>query len=363
MKHSILLLIIVVLLCTGCADHKIVEELGFVHTIGYDRITAGEHEGKLLVTVSFPVAESNGLARQTISTIAETSKEAWIFLSRQTDKNLVAGQIRSILIGEELAKEGVKQIIDTLKRDPIIGTRLRISVVKGRANDLMTNKYPYFSELDESIAFLLKKEAKLNTIPDMSLNRFFSDYYDDGIDPMAAYLLIGEAGMISHGVALFQEDRFVKSLDPTTSRILFLVTGDFKRGDLSIKLDDEKTLFSFLSPHRQIGVNVESIDNVQVTMNIEFSGYLLEYQGSRDLSSKEEIFSLERSIAAHLEELVTGVIKQMQEIPADNVGFGQYIRQQLPFDEWKKLNWPEGFSKIDVKPQIKVTILDTGLVY
>ncbi|ARK31308.1 Spore germination protein A3 precursor [Halalkalibacter krulwichiae] len=361
MYKVFLFILFPLLLFTGCDDHKVVEELGFIHTIGYDRAESKEDDGQLHVTISFPIhgAEEE---RQTISSVADSSKEASIFLSRQTEKKLVSGQLRSVLIGEELAQEGFIDIMDTLKRDPRIGIRAKVSMVKGKANDLLTKKYPYYPELDNAIVTLLEKESKLNTIPDVSIYRFTRDYFDNGIDPVIPIITIGKGGMLSEGVALLRNDKYKTSLDPIKSRILFLLLGEFKMGDLPIKLEDEKTLFNFLSSKAKITVNVENLDNIHAFINVDFTGYLTEYIGTRDLSNTQEIFALEKEIATYLEEEAISIISIMQEEKIDNIGVGKYIRNKLTVENWETLNWPDSITTVDIQPRIKVKILDTGLI-
>ena len=361
-KMIILLYVCSILLMMGCQDEQIVEELGLIHTVGYDRAESRAHEEELLlVTVSYPLYHKEGLSRQTISSTAETSKEARILLSRQTDKHLVSGQLRSVLIGKELANEGFWDVIDTLKRDSSLGTRVKISIVDGRAHDLLTKKYPYFPELDNAIDSLLDKESKLNTIPEINLQRFVKDLLDDGVDPIAPIISIGEAGMITDGVALLRNDQYITNLDPFQSRILFLMLGDFKQGDLSIKLDNQKALFSTLTNKRKIIVNTENRKKIDVSLDIKFGGYLLEYQGDKDLFKEVEIHKLEKEIAAYITNEVDSIISIMQEHKIDNLGIGQYIRNDLPFEDWKNLNWPESISTIEIHPKITVNILDIGL--
>ena len=63
---------------------KIVEELGFIHTIGYESIEEGEDIGKLKVTVSFPIAET--LEQQTNTTVVDTPRESMLFLNQRQIK-------------------------------------------------------------------------------------------------------------------------------------------------------------------------------------------------------------------------------------------------------------------------------------
>ncbi|WP_078429397.1 Ger(x)C family spore germination protein [Alkalihalobacterium alkalinitrilicum] len=361
MYKELLFFSFMLLLFTGCHDN-IVEELGLIKTVGYDQVKSTGGDEELLVTISFPLTKGEQIQRQTITSIAESSKEARILLSRQTDKKLVSGQLRSILIGEELARKGIWEIIDSLNRDPNIRPRTKITIVKGNANDLLTKRYPYYPQLDDAITSLLEKEAMLNSIPEVDMHRFSKNYLDNGIDPIAPIITIGKEGMISEGVALFKKDQFKATINIFQSQILFLILGEFQMGDLSIKLDREKLLFSFLSSKNRINVNVDSTDKIKVTLNVDVQGYITEYVGHRDLSKVNEIIDLEKEIATYLEQKANSIISIMKEEKMDNLGIGKHIRNKMTVENWEKVNWPDSIANVDVQPRIKVKIMDTGLI-
>nr|WP_096186682.1 hypothetical protein [Evansella halocellulosilytica] len=85
------------LLC-GCADMKIIEDLGFIHGMGLDIEDEGEYEEgrKLLVTVSIPQIEEDAEKdRELLTTVARSDKEAMLNISRQSNRKLVSGQLRT----------------------------------------------------------------------------------------------------------------------------------------------------------------------------------------------------------------------------------------------------------------------------
>ncbi|MFD1708159.1 Ger(x)C family spore germination protein [Siminovitchia sediminis] len=350
---------IMLLVLAGCGQQDIIEDIGFIHTIGYDVLEHSEDEGKLRVTISFPLAEEE--TAQTLSTVAETSKEARIILSNKSDKNLVTGQVRSIFIGKELAEKGIWQQMDTIYRDPVFRPNIKLAVIDGKAQELIESENPNFPKVNQSIENLLKKEARLNTIPDMDVHKFSKDYFDDGIDPIAPFIKSTNEGMMASGIALFKNDQFVTTLNTLQSRIFFLLTGDFKKGDLFHKNGNEKILIDFLSNKRKFNVKVSSPDDVEVYVNIKFTGYILEYQGDKDTSNKNDIKQLEKGIQAYIEEEINDIIEIMQQYKVDNIGIGKYIRLNTNYDTWKKMKWPETIDNAKITPHVSVEILDTGL--
>lgn len=342
---------------TGCHQRDIIENIGFIHTLGFD---LADDADKLRVTVSFPFADKR--EDRTISTLAYTNKEARIYLSNQSDKNLVAGQARSILIGKKLAEQGIWKQIDTIYRDTIFRPNIKLAVVEGEAQQLMESQFEDLAEMNQSLEDLLNKEARLNTIPDIDIHKFARDYLDDAVDPIAPMIKKTDTGMMATGIALFKDDQYVTSLDTIQSRIFFLMTGDFKEGDLFIKTDNETIFIDFLSNRQKTDVSFHSPEDIHIDIKIEFTSYLLEYQGDQNISTDQGIERLEEVIEQYIEDEIKKIVQIMKQYEIDNAGYGKYIRMKTDYQTWKKMNWPESVDHITVTPHVDVKILDTGLL-
>lgn len=344
-------------LLSACYQTDIIENIGFIHTIGYD---LAEEEDLLRVTVSLPLADKR--QKHTISTLAHTSKEASIYLSNQSDKNLVTGQVRSILVGKKLAEQGIWRELDTIYRDNVFRPNIRLAVVDGDVEKLMEGNFSELPELNESIEDMLKKEAKLNTIPDVDVHKFARDYLDDAIDPIAPIIRKTDKGIMATGIALFKDDQFVTNLNTLQSRIFFLMTGQFKEGDLLIKNKDELIFVDFLSSKHHVTVDLISLEDIHIGLKIIFTGYVLEYHGARDLSMEEGIKDLERVIERYIEKEIKEIIQIMKQYKVDNAGFGKYVRMNTDYQTWKRLKWPETVDHVQITPSVDVKILDAGLI-
>ncbi|CAM5205620.1 Spore germination protein OS=Ureibacillus acetophenoni OX=614649 GN=SAMN05877842_103156 PE=3 SV=1 [Ureibacillus acetophenoni] len=357
----ILMISLILLMQSGCMDQKIVEELGFIHTIGYESIEEGEDIGKLKVTVSFPIAET--LEQQTNTTVVDTPRESMLFLNQKTDKYLVLGQVRSILIGEKLAEKGVWDLIDTFYRDPVLRPTVKLSIVKGSPQQMLSKDYPNYQMVDTVIEELLTKEARLNTIPEMDIHKFAKDYLDDAIDPIAPIILQSEDGIMSEGIGLFRDDQLITSLPEIKSRVFFLLTGEFKEGKLLIKINkEENVLFSFLKNKRSIKVELNNNEDIDVNLSIDLKGFLLEYQGEKDINDENQMAKMEGDIQEYLENEIHEILEIMKEHQIDNLGLGKYIKRKMDYQAWKNLDWPKSIDRVNINPTVTVTIIDTGLV-
>ncbi|MEH6995857.1 hypothetical protein V7075_24690, partial [Neobacillus drentensis] len=106
-----------ILLLCGCAEPKVLDRLGMITTVGYDLGKNGTVLGTLVELKIDPnapkdvvIVESQSLTIRGILTNA----------NKKTSRRLTSGQLRVIIYGEDMLKQGKTKIAQTLTSDPII---------------------------------------------------------------------------------------------------------------------------------------------------------------------------------------------------------------------------------------------------
>lgn len=354
-----------IIILTGCPEKKNIEKLGFIHSVGYELNEAddAEKEGVLIITIDIPqIAPDADDAREVLSTIAHTSKEGRMKLARKTDRALVSGQLRTALFSSDLAKKGIFDTMDTLLRDHAIGLNLKIIVVDGSPKDLLMEDYPMHPRTSRYLYDMVEKEAKIQLTADTSLHLFKRDFHDDGIDPIVPIVKKGKGEIIIDGIALFLGERYVMKVNPVDARIFMMLHGDNVGGDITkeIKLDDEEKesylfmTFTTLDSKRKIKVKSPT----EIDINVEVKGSISEYTGLLNLSDDEVQKEIEKKFAEHIKGVCERLIKEMQENKTDNIGIGQFVRNNSKYEEWQKMNWkeeiyPNAQINVNVKTQLR----------
>ncbi|MDQ0115346.1 Ger(x)C family spore germination protein [Paenibacillus harenae] len=367
-KALLLQLFAVLLVLTGCGDEKILERLGFIHTAGYELVPAenSDEPDRLRVTIAVPKADPEGkIKRETMTAVVATSKEAKIEFSRQTELSLVSGQLRNTLFGAALARKGIGEHIDTFVRDPAISQRMKITVVNGNVQHLLTRRYAEHPRPGQYVDRMLDKEAEAMMIPNVTLYDFTRDYYDDGIDAVAPIIREKGKDITIDGIALFQGDRYVARIDPDDSLIFAILRRNFKRGEMSINLNSlgygkEKLLFSSMVSSRKIKVNRGENGGLSVQIRMLVKGSVLEYVGDLKIGEEEDRHKLEKRIAEYLTSNAQKMIDAMQRHKADSIGIGKHVRNSMSYAEWKSTNWDELYPNIEVKCSTEVVIKHFG---
>ncbi|OCT14557.1 hypothetical protein A8709_16930 [Paenibacillus pectinilyticus] len=357
------LFVCIVLLLSGCGrDQRILEKVGATHSTGLDLMPSG----MLKVTNSIPLSrgEANG-TNEVLTTISDSSKGAKVDLSRQTQLILVSGQLRNALFGMSLARRGFWDDIDTLIRDPSISPRVRVTIVNGEASSILNKNYSSYLRTGPYIDRLLDSETKFQTAPNITLYDFTRDYYDDGIDPVAPIIKDIGDHVIVEGIALFQDDRYKMKIPAKEAIYFAALRENFKMGSLSIVLNKEKdhkelVLFDALVSKRHAKATRGDSGEFNVDFQISVSGSILEYIGDLKISKEADKHKLEGEIADKFNAEIETMMKEMQAQGVDSIGLGSMIKDIVPYQEWKAMDWREVYPHIQIHCTTNVHIKHYG---
>lgn len=352
----------------GCAEQRIIEEMGFIEAVGYDQYKDEDETAyKYLVTASIPqflpTAEKKS---EVIIAAAHSPKDARLRMGRKSERNIVTGQLRSIVINDELAKEGIQPILDTYNRDPAIGINFKIVIANGSAHEIINDEYPEHDRTGNYIDDLLEKEARYNYSPETNIHQFNRDYLDDGIDPVTAIIKKGDGNIIIDGIALFKGDRYVGKLHPKLGRIFSIIKDNRRGGDLHTKLtfegEDEEFTFAFIQSKKKVTPDVTDPVNPILHINLTLKMHISEYIGEQDLSEDETINRLENVLAEHMVQEIQSLFKEVQALKADPFGFARFIRNSLSYEQWEALDWDEAYQNLKLHVTVDAVIRDLGFM-
>ncbi|RXZ84006.1 Ger(x)C family spore germination protein [Paenibacillaceae bacterium] len=360
---------------TSCqnSDSRILEQLGFTTATSYDLVQKGEGDQKvdyLRVGISIPKADPDAISRrEVLVTEGKTSKEARIRLSEQTNRTLVSGQLRNAMFDIGLARTGLWKHIDTIIRDPSIGPHVKVIVTNGSAYDILAKEYPQHPTIGVYLSEMLAKEAKSNAVPEVNIYQFSRDYHDDGIDPVAPIVKLGENHIQIDGIALFRSDQYITKIEPADGIVFSFLRDNIRQGELSVDMEEtepnnEFAMLSYITSSRKIQVTPpagqDPLPEINIALKLKCS--VLEYVGDQDSSTVAGQKGLEDKIEAKIQKKALELIQMMQQHNVDSLGLGQHVRNRIGYDQWQKLDWPAVYPKVKVNIKVKIRIKDFGKI-
>lgn len=273
MKTSIIttklsVVLICVLLCSGCWSKVEINERTFITTMYVDK---GEKPGEIDISLSMPLPnrltpEGTGgpgknpyaLVSASASTIADAMEKIQTDLTRK----LSWGHTRVVVFGEAYAREGIQDTMEWISREPLFHLSSYIMVAKGRARDV-ANLTPVFEETPSDV--LREFATEENMLKTQMLSVLMADKMNQGF---AAPLLESKATTMASednkrkqwtsqvGGALFKQMKMVDSISPEETRTVAWANRKLDTLSVSVVTDDEKASMTVYNMNSKIKVKL-----------------------------------------------------------------------------------------------------------
>ncbi len=406
-KYFLVLLLGFILLANGCWDRRELESLSLVEALGLD---LGEDRKEVIVTtmIALPSQISGGppgggggggsqAASFAITMAAPTIYEAFNRINTSINREITLIQTTALIIGEDMAKQGVDHLMDTVIRFREMRRTMLFFVCRGKAADILKvhpklekNPSEYFNDL-----------SRLNTrngmFPRTTLNNFletYEAYAQENYAPVLAKYKPMDSGESSQdkkkgeqekkgdskpdqkpeeairitGTAIFKKAKMVGTFDIYESQVLQLLTGNFREAALTIsdpKQPDYNISFRLLATN-PLGIKFISPaggqgDKLQVNLKLEAE--ILSIQSGINYTSPKNEILLGKQIVKELKRRIQKVIyKAQKEYGSDVFGFGKTVRSTfLTSTAWDKYSWPERFPNAKISVNVKVALRRVGV--
>lgn len=386
-RRWVLTLCLTAVLLTGCWDRKALEDLGFVTVIGLDK----GPENSVVVTVQIEnpraaaaSARNAGGGDNTPPVVVQRVQQATVSqalrdLEMFTSRRISLVQTKVIVIGRELAEQGLEAHIGLLTRHRELRRTVQVMVAEKTAEETLTTR-PHL-ERDPSI-FLedLARRAHERTAraPRVTLHEFLTAYERQGrqaslpivrqveVKPGLEFRSLVKAEL--SGTAIFRTGVLVGELSPADTEILLMLTGNIGYLLEIIPVPgkpDFLAAFSLSPEKRQVRV-VGSGSRPQLHMEIAVEAELKELQQSPVWTvTPEGLRDLEAQLSRQLTRKTNDMIRKLQqEFRADIVGFGDYFRVKfIDWPSWQQYDWPERFPDADITIVVSAKIRRVGMTF
>ncbi|WEK54147.1 MAG: Ger(x)C family spore germination protein [Candidatus Cohnella colombiensis] len=351
---------LIVLVClttvTGCSRVKQLNMISFVTAIGIDKAEDSGIVVHALIAIpgrfSALSPGAGGSDKQSpnyiLSKEGSDVAEALSKMKRETARDLDFGHTRILLFSDELAKQGIEQYLDLFMRREEFQNNAWIAIGKGSTKDILQAK----PEVPQSVndywvdVFSQAGSESMEILP-IYLYQFNSYIQEPGKTPFAMEITMQEGGnqLRLADLGLFRKGKMVGTLTPVETAYLQLISGNRLR---SSSLTIDKRNYTTLKYHSKKKITGEGI-KLDMSFQLE-----LDENPSSKFVSLAEMHKLEAEIADQIESNVIGLIKKLQELKLDPVGFGEKYRikhgGELQEEEWLERIFPE------MSLQIKVTV-------
>jgi Ger(x)C family germination protein len=354
--HILPIVLALCLLLTGCAGLPTAREMGdmaLLRTLGVDPSPAG-----VAVTGSTgPRArglQGEGEAALTLEADQASLSAACLAMQGQTDSYVFFGYVDQLLIGQALAEEGVRPVLDYFSRNAELGLGAQLWLVRGAAarEALSTGG-------DQGIDARLETLQKDGEMGIANLTRTAGEVYADLLELGCAYAPAlspaGDAALMETGYGILKGDALAGFLEGQEARGLDLLVGGSAADIAEVELPDNRVSVKITSASTKSRLEFQG--NVPTALNItcKIEARLSEYQ-ERPVGEGMEALQteLERQERACLE----AALKRLRAWGADCAGLGARAAMTHPA-QWRAVqgDWSGWFSRVPVEILVEVRIL------
>ncbi|TMW73906.1 Ger(x)C family spore germination protein [Alteribacter natronophilus] len=369
MKRLIPLSLAILLLLSGCWDSRQLRDITIAKSAALDLLDDGIYQS----TISSPVPRKYQAEERTlvVSGTGHTIREARMALDGKVSEQIDTAKLRILVLGEPLARKNIFPPLDIMYRDPRSSLGAKIAVFDGVGSNLIHMKLTDKPRTSEFVAELLETAESNTIVDDINVQLICPIMMDPGEDMILPYIGVDEEDnprLI--GNALFNGDTMTGSLSVEDSTLLLLMKGKLGSATfLTEKVhqeeeEDDKDNYITLrirdtAASTEVTVNHASDEvtaNVKLTMKVE----AIEYPHN-ELTEKENIAKLNTSLEEQFTAEAGEIFKTLQESNCDALGIGRRVLVHHP-DFWDTHKWNELYPEITIEPEIKVEIVDHGII-
>ncbi len=360
-------------LLTGCWDRRDIEETVPVLGIGIDFIKEEEREltksSRVKVTVQIPIPANMEQGEDVVwvmSSVGESIAGAIDNLQNKLNQELFFGHLQVIIFSQDVAKEGINKFLNYFRNLPQIRRLSWLLISENNAEDIIKSEPKLESIQALYLSHMLNNGAKTGRIPDLRLGDFFIRLSNPGQESTVVMIKANKEIIDYIGLAVFDGDEFVGSLDQPETLYYQRLMGTSGSGSNLVLSSDPTTEIDPLTIQiQEVSSKIRPIvknKELKMNINIKVEAKVIEQLNQSNLGREKIVHQIEKRIENKIKSEVDKVIRKTQKkFQSDVWGFGEYVRAYYP-SYWQKINWKQKYSKIKFNLEVKAYIRQVGMI-
>lgn len=392
-RLCVILLILMLLTCTGCWDRVEPQKLAEVNSALYDIRDNGQY--RVVYEIVNPTSSGGtgggggGGNEKSPYTIAsgegDSFREAIGSIMRSTEKNIFGGHNKVRLFTERFAQKEMLSMLEFVARARFMDETSLMIVIKDAVPEDIHFSAVGLSDLMGDYLEDLANEHMRRTSKSVSVTTldFIKDCYLEGKQPVMGVAELAEGGnkssgntvsggggdddapqiILYEGLAAFKDNRLVGYMNGIEARAYNIVVNTVDASYISVHSGDRQTVMKIDSSKADLKTFLED-DRIIVRVNIKAKLHVVEESGNLDVSKAEPLKTVEARFNELMQSEVEAAIRKAQtEFRSDIFGFGRQVNIQHP-DRWPefKENWDDHFADATVEVTVESSVTRTGQI-
>ena len=350
---KILIIILTLLLCTGCFDYKEINDLAIINAIGVD-YENDEYVITLEILNDQIDKDSSKITSYTKVGHGKNLTSAIENAADKLSKQLIFNHIKLMILSKSIIEEKFENIIDLFLRNTYFRENFYvISATKNKPETLLnhtTNEAPIASTAITDTLESIRYSSNTNVLK--KFDEIVEEVITYGIDTCFSNITLKDNEFIVDGMSIFNNYSYKSNLSNEYVKIYNLLTDNFDRPTYTINYDN----LSFTTAINNGKINTEiKSGTINVTGNL--MGRIIDNDPKYNIRDPKNLEKIDNDFTNLLNKKISEFIKVLQDNNSDILGITRnYYKKTRTKDK-------DYWLKLDIKSKIKFNINKKGLIY
>jgi spore germination protein KC len=350
MRKAVLFIIIIIPIlfggCTHDMNRKEIDEINFIHVMGID-YKDGEYTVSALYSSSGGAdpESGGGPGKEEITEgKGKSPYQAMEDIRLKNKKTISVANTGYFLIGDEAARNGIKECLDFLSRDETIKMEALIYVVQNSsALDFLKQGLENKQTIHEDLKAVEQKQLELVTRNDNTLVNILNEMRQTYSSVLVPYLVSEAKSFLIKGYSVFDQLKLKDYLDQDTSsgvnfiKDIIRVYPIYLEDNVGLSLSYSKTkLKSKLNGNR-----------VKITVKVDFETMIKEVTGQNEVFTRDGLKRLTEEENEYIQRILEKAVNYSVTTGLDILQIARLVENEH-VAQWKELEqgWTESVSDI-----------------
>lgn len=350
---KILIIILTLLLCTGCFDYKEINDLAIINAIGVD-YENDEYVITLEILNDQIDKDSSKITSYTKVGHGKNLTSAIENAADKLSKQLIFNHIKLMILSKSVVENKFDNIIDLFLRNTYFRENFYvISATKNKPETLLnhtTNEAPIASTAITDTLESIRYSSNTNVLK--KFDEMVEEVITYGIDTCFSNITLKDNEFIVDGMSIFNNYSYKSNLSNEYVKIYNLLIDNFDRPTYTINYDN----LSFTTAINNGKINAEiKSGTINVTGNL--MGRIIDNDPKYNIRDPKNLERIDNDFTNLLNKKIPEFIKVLQDNNSDILGITRnYYKKTRTKDK-------DYWLKLDIKSNIKFNINKKGLIY
>lgn len=363
---------------TGCFDSRELNTLGYVMGVAIDK---GDKEGETELTLQLAKVGNNAQSSASGSKSKDSGGDSYVNVTGtgkdinkiirdieyKISRRIYMAHNQMIILGEEHAKNGVRNSMDFFARAPEARMMVHVMVAKGNALDILEAE-PIFEKIPATeLKRMIEDQVITSTVPSVMLFDFINDMLSRSKSPVAPLVEIVEEkdGKKARflGSAVFKDYKMIGQLNHSETRGMLYINNEVETGIMPVEIGDSRAAVEIMKSKTKVTVECKEDGNIQYNIVVESTVGIGDQYGSDNLASDDNMPLLLEEVEKTTKREIQMAFEKAKELGTDIFGFGKLLYRKHPRN-WEKIKnqWDKEFRNVQVNIKVKVNPGSNGRI-